>query len=42
MKAVEHGSLKLPGMTPEKAKEYTSHNTGKYRFKVLQDKKGRK
>jgi hypothetical protein len=40
MKAVESGSLKVPGLSPEKAKEYTKGNVGKKRFKKLKKKLG--
>jgi hypothetical protein len=38
MKGVEAGSIKAPGLTPEKAKEYTEKNVGKKRFSKLIDK----
>jgi len=38
MKAVESGSLKVPGLSPEKAREYTKSNIGKKAFKKLREK----
>lgn len=38
MKAVESGSLKVPGLSAEKAKEYTKSNVGKKSFKKLREK----
>jgi hypothetical protein len=35
MKNVENGSIKKTGLSPEAAKEYTSHNTGNMSFKNL-------
>lgn len=35
MKAVENGSVKKAGLSPERAKEYTSHNTGNMSFNSL-------
>lgn len=35
MKAIENGSIKKPGLSPQKAKEYTSHNVGSMSFKNL-------
>jgi hypothetical protein len=40
MKAVESGSIKVPGLSPEKAKEFTKGNVGKKRFKKLKEKLG--
>lgn len=40
MKAVESGSIKVPGLSPEKAREFTKGNVGKKRFKKLKDKLG--
>lgn len=40
MKAVESGSIKVPGLTKEEAKEYTKSNVGKKRFKKLKEKLG--
>jgi hypothetical protein len=40
MKAVESGSLKVPGLSSEEAKEYTKSNVGKKRFKKLKEKLG--
>jgi hypothetical protein len=42
MKAVESGSLKVPGLSKEEAKEYTKSNVGKKRFKKLKEKIGKK
>ena len=41
MKSVESGSLKVPGLSKEEAKEYTKGNLGKKRFKKLKEKIGR-
>lgn len=40
MKAVESGSIKVPGLSPEKAKEFTKGNVGKKSFKKLRKKLG--
>ncbi len=40
MKAVESGSLKVPGLSKEEAKEYTKSNVGKKRFGKLKKKLG--
>lgn len=35
MEAVAHGSLKKPGLSPDKAKEYVSDNEGSKGYKKL-------
>lgn len=40
MKAVESGSLKVPGLSKEEAKEFTKGNVGKKRFAKLKKKLG--
>ena len=40
MKAVESGSLKVPGLSKKEAKEYTKGNVGKKRFAKLKKKLG--
>jgi hypothetical protein len=44
MKAVESGSLKVPGLSKKEAKEYTKSNVGSKRFSKLKNslKKGKK
>jgi hypothetical protein len=39
MKAVESGSVKLPGLSKEEAKEYTKSNVGKKAYAKLPEKK---
>jgi len=38
MKAVESGSLKVPGLSPSEAAEFTKENKGKKRFSKLKQK----
>lgn len=40
MKAVESGSLKVPGLSKEEAADYTKGNVGKKSFKKLRKKIG--
>lgn len=40
MKAVESGSLKVPGLSKEEAAHYTEGNVGKKSFKKLRKKLG--
>lgn len=42
MKAVESGSVKLPGLSKEEAKEYTKGNKGKYAFSKLKKRISKK
>jgi hypothetical protein len=37
MKAVESGSLKVPGLSKKEAKEFTEENTGKRKFSKLKE-----
>jgi hypothetical protein len=37
MKAVEHGSLKLPGLSKQEAKDYIKDNKGKLAFSKLKE-----
>lgn len=40
MKAVESGSIEVPGLSKKEAAEYTKGNTGKKRFAKLKQKVG--
>ena len=39
MKAVESGSVKLPGLSKKEAKEYTESNKGKKAYSKLPEKR---